>query len=289
MTEPTDGSLGLDRLGRTHEERVADAIVAREWAHELHERDTVSAQEEDGVFTIRLRDGRVYRDPRFRGDDQSPEEYHQRPMLIPAPPPFDELDRVARSRYSFCVASGLSPAPLYRTLAVRLLDDLLQYSRAGRMEGEVRRVDTGALVGDIVSYLDPPPGIEVVTVGKMPVFQTAKAPLTQVLQNLISNAIKHHDREKGTIEISAVDYGDSYEFAVADDGPGIPAEFHERVFRMFQTLRPRDEVEGSGVGLAVVKKVVEWQGGVVFLESQPGMRGTTFRFTWNKQSSRVVA
>ena len=136
MTEHTDGSPTRDRFGRTREERLADADAAKAWAKELHKRDTVSAQEEDGVFTIRLRDGRVYRDPRFRKSDQSPEEYHQRPTLMPAPPPFDELDRVTSTRYSYCVASGLSPAPLVRTLAVRLFDDLAIAAQAADATGD---------------------------------------------------------------------------------------------------------------------------------------------------------
>ena len=130
MTEPTESSSYRDRFGRTREERLADARAAQAWGAELHERDTVSAQEEDGVFTIRLRDGRVYRDPRFWDDSQSPDEEHRRPTLIPAPPPFDELDCVTSTRYAMCVARGLSPSPLCRTMAIRLFDDLAMAAAA---------------------------------------------------------------------------------------------------------------------------------------------------------------
>ena len=78
---------------------------------------------------------------------------------------------------------------------------------------------------------------------------------------------------------------DYIEFTVCDDGPGIAREFQERVFQMFQTLRPRDEVEGSGMGLAMVKKIVETQGGEISLESEEG-NGANFRFTWPVKAER---
>ncbi len=111
-------------------------------------------------------------------------------------------------------------------------------------------------------------------------------PLQQVLYNLINNAIKHHDREEGEIEVDVARTEDGVRFSVRDDGPGIPAEFHERIFEMFHTLKPRDQVEGSGMGLAVVKKTVERFGGVITVASEGG-RGTEFSFTWpiERQSS----
>lgn len=164
-----------------------------------------------------------------------------------------------------------------------LLDDILQYSRAGRLGVQVERVDSRALVGEIVALLDPPAGISVHAAADLPAFDTARGPLEQVLRNLINNAIKHHDRRQGRIEVTARDQGDFYEFAVADDGPGIAPEFHERIFRMFQTLRSRDEVEGSGMGLAIIRKLVRQQGGETWMESNPPARGTVFRFQWRKQ------
>ena len=86
-------------------------------------------------------------------------------------------------------------------------------------------------------------------------------PLQQVLMNLISNAIKHHDKSHGCIEVSAEDNETFHTFTVKDDGPGISARFHDQIFKMFQTLKPRDQVEGSGMGLAMVRKNIELQGG----------------------------
>ena len=168
----------------------------------------------------------------------------------------------------------------------RLLDDLLQYSRAGQQMGDVMPIQTGPLVRSVVELLTPPTGFVVRVADKMPPLTTYKTPLEVVFRNLINNAIKHHDRAEGHIEVSASTQGRLVEFTIRDDGPGIPAEYHERIFRMFQTLKPRDEVEGSGIGLAVVKKLVERQGGRVAVESHSG-RGTVFRFTWPNSVSPV--
>jgi len=113
----------------------------------------------------------------------------------------------------------------------------------------------------------------------MPKFPTARLPLKRVFMNLLTNAAKHHDRPRGTVHVSCVDNGDHFSFSVADDGPGIPTEYHERVFQMFQTLKPRDTTEGSGMGLALVRRIVESAGGRLTLESGKG-RGALFRFTW---------
>jgi len=106
----------------------------------------------------------------------------------------------------------------------------------------------------------------------------ARMPLQQILMNLAGNAIKHHDKTAGRIEISAEDLGTHYAFAVRDDGPGIPSRFHAQIFKMFETLKPRDQVEGSGMGLAIVRKQIERCGGSLALQSAEG-EGSIFRFT----------
>ena len=106
-------------------------------------------------------------------------------------------------------------------------------------------------------------------------------PLEMVLRNLVDNAIKHHNRADGQVYITVHQPGDMIEFAVADDGPGIDPIFHERIFQMFQSLQSRDLVEGSGMGLAVVKKTVEGQGGNLRVASNKD-QGATFYFTWPK-------
>jgi len=164
-----------------------------------------------------------------------------------------------------------------------LLDGLLKYSRAGRIQSNFETVDTSRLIQQIGTDLDSRNQFPISTGSKMPSFYAERIPLEQVLRNLISNAIKHHDRSTGRIAIDVEERDEFYEFQVSDDGPGIAQRYHEKVFGMFQTLRPRDEVEGSGMGLSLVKKVVEHHGGMISIESNPEInRGTTFRFTWPK-------
>jgi PAS domain S-box-containing protein len=163
----------------------------------------------------------------------------------------------------------------------RLLDDLLAYSRAGRKVGAHRMTDTHALVADVVQLMNPPATMTISVEGQLPKLPTHPAPLEQVFRNLIGNAVKHHPGPQGRIVISAQEQGDHYVFAVADDGDGIPPQYAERVFEMFQTLKSRDQVEGSGMGLAIVNRIVQWQRGRVWFEPAEG-RGTVFKFQWKK-------
>jgi len=160
-----------------------------------------------------------------------------------------------------------------------LLDDLLSYSRVGRIEGETATVDVAELCRESFDLLAPPPGFTLELAGDLPRLTTRVAPLSQVFQNLIGNALKHRDRDTGTITISGKLVAGGHAYTVADDGPGIPPQFHERIFGLFQTLRPRDEVEGSGMGLALVRKQVELYGGEIVVHSDGG-RGAAFEFTW---------
>ncbi len=163
-----------------------------------------------------------------------------------------------------------------------LLNDLLAYSRAGRHQHPPGEVDTAELVQNAVSILHLPPNFTMRIEGVMPTLITERTPLETVFRNLIDNAIKHHHRpEEGCVEISAQDRGEFVIFSVKDNGPGIDALFYQRIFEMFQTLRPRDQVEGSGMGLTVVKKIVESRGGTIQVKSSPE-EGATFRFTWRK-------
>lgn len=166
----------------------------------------------------------------------------------------------------------------------RLLEDLLTYSRVGRRDGQAEMVETDALVRDIVDLMAAPAGFTVTITSAMPTIQTPRVPLELVFRNLIGNAIKHHhDPANGLIEISAKEQGDFVEFTVADNGPGIEERHHARIFNMFQTLRPRDEMEGSGMGLAIVQRAVEFRRGQIRVESTPES-GAAFIFTWAKSS-----
>lgn len=164
----------------------------------------------------------------------------------------------------------------------KLLDDLLAYSRIGRYAYPIDVVDTYQLLKNLIALMAPPPGFIFTLDEKLPVLTTTRAPLETVLRNLISNAIKHHNQTSGHVNIMVRDLDHFIEFTVADDGPGIAEQYHTRIFELFQTLKPRDQVEGSGIGLAVVKKIVESQAGAVTVESTEG-GGACFRFTWAKQ------
>jgi PAS domain S-box-containing protein len=163
-----------------------------------------------------------------------------------------------------------------------LLNDLLDYSRAGRHHHEPESVDTGALIRNLLDLLAQPAGFQINTIEPLPVMIAERIPLETVFRNLIGNAIKHHhDPATGCVDVSAEDRGAFVEFFVADNGPGIDPVYHERIFEIFQTLQPRDQVEGSGNGLAIVKRLVESRGGIVGVDSRP-CAGASFRFTWPK-------
>jgi len=166
----------------------------------------------------------------------------------------------------------------------KLLDDLLEYSRIGRAVDEryAEVISGDALMDNILALLSPPEGFTVMVSAHFADIRVRRMPLQQILMNLISNAIKHHNKEKGCIEVTVEDSEAYYTFTVKDDGPGIPTQFHDQVFKMFQTLKPRDQVEGSGMGLAMVRKNIEVFGGTLALESSEG-KGSIFRFTWPKQ------
>jgi signal transduction histidine kinase len=182
--------------------------------------------------------------------------------------------------------SRLEPASLRHVELLRervrrmetLLDDLLDYSRVGRVEDASQELSLVDAFDAAVALVAAREGFRIELDAPPITLVTPRAPFEKVLRNLVANALKHHDREEGSVVVRARIEGDRAIFEVADDGPGIPREFHERVFRMFQTLKPRDEVEGSGVGLAIVKKAVELHGGTVVVESEG--RGTTIRYTW---------
>ncbi len=163
-----------------------------------------------------------------------------------------------------------------------LIEGLLQYSRVGRMQVALARVKVVTLLAEIIDSLAPPPGFEVKVEPGMPTFVTERLSLQQVFANLISNAIKHNRGESGHVKISVKELDNFYEFSVADDGQGIDPQYHEKVFVIFQTLEARDKVENTGIGLSLVKKIVEGQGGSISIESAEG-EGATFRFTSQKQ------
>lgn len=169
-----------------------------------------------------------------------------------------------------------------------LIDGILQYSRAGRVRASVETVDTAALLQEVVELLAPPPEVTVTIGPNMPTLVSERTPLQQVFLNLISNAIKYNRRPGATIDVTVRDAGQFYAFSIADNGAGIAPEYHDRIFGIFQTLESRDKVEGTGIGLSVVKKMVELRGGTITVDSDVG-RGATFTFQWPKVAEERAA
>ena len=162
----------------------------------------------------------------------------------------------------------------------KLLDGLLEYSRVGRNSTAAEDVDVAGVVREVVEMLSIPPDFVVTCEGQWPRLRTERVAIQIVLENLISNALKHHDRSHGRIVVAMQLADGVAEFQVSDDGPGIGERFHQRIFAMFQTLKSRDNLEASGIGLAIVKRMVDAHGGRVWVESAPPARGATFKFSW---------
>ena len=159
-----------------------------------------------------------------------------------------------------------------------LIDGILTYSRAGRSREHAVRVDMDALCRNVADMLAAPANVRIVMENTLPTVQAEPTKAQQLLQNLLSNAIKFSDKAENVIRVRCDEAGDEWHFQVADNGTGIEEKYFARIFELFETLAPRDEVEGTGVGLALVKKIVETAGGRVWVESQRG-EGSTFHFT----------
>jgi PAS domain S-box-containing protein len=162
-----------------------------------------------------------------------------------------------------------------------MIDSLLLYARAGRQETQLETFDLAELLSEIIDSLVPPEGFRIDIQPPLPTLTTKRVFLSQVFANLISNAIKHHTSVTGHLQISAIEHSDYHEFIIKDDGPGIAPEHHEQIFAIFHTLKSKDNSDSTGVGLAIVKKIVETEAGTIRLESSLG-QGTTFYVTWPK-------
>ncbi|MCG8047690.1 MAG: CHASE domain-containing protein [Candidatus Thiodiazotropha endolucinida] len=164
-----------------------------------------------------------------------------------------------------------------------LIEGLLEYSRVGRSSDPESLVDTQELVEEIIDSLSTSDRFSIKIKGKMPTLNTDRLQLVQVLSNLISNSLMHHGGKKGKIRIKCDELDQFYQFSVCDDGQGIAPQYHKKIFLMFQTLESSDLESSTGIGLALVKKIVEEHGGTIKLRSEPG-EGACFYFTWPKVS-----
>jgi light-regulated signal transduction histidine kinase (bacteriophytochrome) len=163
--------------------------------------------------------------------------------------------------------------------AENLIRGILSYSRVGRETPDREEVDLNQLMIEILETVPTKPGIKIHVDKGLPVIWTERIPLQQVLTNLISNANNYHDKVPGWINVKFTRRRDHYLFTVEDNGPGIAKVYHDKIFMIFQTLHERDTVESTGVGLAIVRKVLTDRKQEIEVESEPG-KGSKFSFTW---------
>jgi signal transduction histidine kinase len=167
-----------------------------------------------------------------------------------------------------------------------LIDGVLQYSRVGRVKENKVQINLNELVSEVIDMVAPPANIVVTIENDLPVIEFERTRIAQVFQNLLSNAVKFMDKPEGQVRIGCVAEDGWWKFSVTDNGPGIEEKYFEKIFQLFQTLSPRDEVESTGVGLTVVKKIIEMYGGRIWVESKVG-QGSTFLFTLPKHKVRI--
>ena len=160
-----------------------------------------------------------------------------------------------------------------------LINAILDYSKADRVQSDEIRFDVRALVEDTLEFIGQPDNLILKISSDLPVMLSDKIRLSQVFSNLIGNGVKYNDKQEKIIEVFSEETSDGWIFSVKDNGPGIEKQYHERIFVIFQTLNRRDAMESTGVGLAIVKKIIEDQGGKIWVESEPG-KGAEFKFFW---------
>lgn len=162
-----------------------------------------------------------------------------------------------------------------------LIEGILNYSRIGRDKEEKRLTDLNPLVREAIDMASPPASAQIDVETSFPTLVIEPTLIHQVFQNLISNAIKFNDKPEGRIKIGCQDGGSHWNFYVEDNGPGIEEKHFEKIFLIFQTLNPRDTFESTGIGLSIVKKIVDGHGGKVSVSSRIGEK-TIFTFSLPK-------
>jgi signal transduction histidine kinase len=169
----------------------------------------------------------------------------------------------------------------------RFINDILKYATLGNATEQKEKIDTNDIIKEVIEQLGIPEGTITITVeNELPVVTSQRTYLTQIFQNLLDNAVKYMDKPDGQIKIRCVELGSFWQFGISDNGPGIDEKYFDKIFQIFQTLNRRDEVQSTGIGLSLVRKIVELYGGKVWVESKID-EGTTFFFTLPKQETEV--
>jgi signal transduction histidine kinase len=159
------------------------------------------------------------------------------------------------------------------------IDGVLDYGRVGRVKAKLVPTNLNELLREVIDMVAPPHNIVITAEGELPVVGCEPTHIMQVFQNLISNAVRFIDKPKGRIGIGCVEENGSWKFSVTDNGPGIEKKYFKKIFELFQTFYRHNEPQGTGIGLWVVKRIVQMYGGEVWVESELGA-GSTFFFTW---------
>jgi PAS domain S-box-containing protein len=193
-------------------------------------------------------------------------------------------DRLIRSYSDKLDKDGTDQLRLLIIRARRMsdfIDGILRYAEIGYVCEERHNVDINGLLGEIIGEIITQDNIEIIIEPNMPTVLAERLRLKQVFQNLLSNAVKYIDKPKGKIKIGCTEEAGFWKFSVADNGCGIKEKYFDKIFEIFQTLVPRDKTESTGIGLTIVKKIVELYGGKVWLTSKID-EGSTFFFTLPK-------
>ena len=170
----------------------------------------------------------------------------------------------------------------------QLIDGILEYSRIGHMRGDMQLLALQDLVDDVIDSLAISAHIQIVINSKLPQIWGDPTRITQVFQNVIGNAIKYNDKAQGIVTIRCEEFGNFWKISVADNGPGIETQAYEKIFKIFQTGQRRENSDSTGIGLAVVKKIIEMYGGEIWVESELGA-GSTFFLTFPKNEENIDA
>jgi len=163
-----------------------------------------------------------------------------------------------------------------------MIQGILEYSRIGRTEENKEKIDLNKLLKEVIDLLNPPDNIKITVKNELPEYTADRTRLTQLFQNLLSNAIKYANKPQGIVKVNCEEKPTEWQFSISDNGPGIEKKYWDKIFKIFQTLETDIRDKGTGIGLAIVKRIIDLYRGRIWVESEMG-KGTSFCFTLPKQ------